>query len=381
MHPTFEPLETRRMMSASLKSGVLRVAGGAGNDRIALSLDKGRIMDEGWITVTRNGVREGRFASSAVKSISIDAGAGNDTVSVAPGIKQAPRISGGAGADTIDYSASTHGIYANIKTGRVVHYKTKAALGTLASIEIIRGSAYPDCVDAHGGLLAAYGKGGKDDLYAFGNCRASLFGGDGDDWLMSAPGAPNLIDGGAGADTMDYSDHFNELGGVDVSMDGVANDGLFGETDNVRGVEDVMGTPRNDRIVGDAAANRLSGLGGDDLIYGGGGDDRLSGGAGNDSAYGQDGNDSLNGGDGNDDLAGGAGDDEIYGMGGDDHVIGNAGFDRLFGNDGDDNLYANNNDRDALDGGAGYDVALVDRSVINPTKFKDTWVDVETPVI
>ena len=84
MRPTFEPLETRRMMSASLKSGVLRVAGSTGNDRIAVTLEKGQIV------VTTNGRREGRFASSAVRSITIDAGAGagNDAVSVSSLIKQ-----------------------------------------------------------------------------------------------------------------------------------------------------------------------------------------------------------------------------------------------------------------------------------------------------
>jgi hypothetical protein len=197
--------------------------------------------------VTTNGRREGRFAASAAKSITVDAGAGNDSVFVALPQTLTARVLGGAGADTIDYSTSAHGVYVNLKTGQVQPYGIKKSVGTLASIEIVRGSAHSDWIDAYGATRAVYGNGGKDDLYAFDGCRASLFGGDGDDWLNGAPGAANVIDGGAGIDTVDYSNHFNELGGVNVSMDGVGNDGMFGETDNLRDVEAIMATPRGDQ--------------------------------------------------------------------------------------------------------------------------------------
>src|SRR5688500_11914480 len=74
MFVRFEALETRRMMSASLKAGVLRVSGTGGDDRIKLTLDAGRIV------VKTNGVRDGQFLGAVVRKISLNAGAGDDSV-------------------------------------------------------------------------------------------------------------------------------------------------------------------------------------------------------------------------------------------------------------------------------------------------------------
>ncbi len=80
----------------------------------------------------------------------------------------------------------------------------------------------------------------------------------------------------------------------------------------------VLGTPGNDMLVGDATAELICGLGGDDTLDGGGGDDVLLGG---------DGDDRLTGGDGADCLLGQAGEDEFVEPGDDivieDYEIGN----------------------------------------------------------
>ncbi len=69
-------------------------------------------------------------------------------------------------------------------------------------------------------------------------------------------------------------------------------------------IENAKGGAGDDRIVGNQAANVLSG---------GGGNDWISGGAGNDTLFGGDGSDVLVGGDGDDQFDGGAGNDTIEG--------------------------------------------------------------------
>jgi Ca2+-binding RTX toxin-like protein len=65
-------------------------------------------------------------------------------------------------------------------------------------------------------------------------------------------------------------------------------------------IENAIGGPVEDWLIGNSANNDLDGLGGDDLLQGAAGDDTLDGGAGNDHLEGGTGNDSLIGGDGTD---------------------------------------------------------------------------------
>ena len=121
---------------------------------------------------------------------------------------------------------------------------------------------------------------------------------------------------------------------VVVSIDGVANDGMAGENDDVRGdVEGVTGGMADDSITGSAGAEKLEGGPGADVVNGGDGNDIVMGGTGDDqlngSAPGLPGagkrpvrqaglapitdDDILDGGDGNDTLDGGPGADQMSG--------------------------------------------------------------------
>ncbi|MBB1248343.1 calcium-binding protein [Rhizobium sp. G21] len=139
--------------------------------------------------------------------------------------------------------------------------------------------------------------------------------------------------------------------------------------------DDIVGTPRSDRLAGTGAGERIFGLasndvilgyGGDDRLYGQAGADTLYGGAGDDSLFGDTGKDRLLGGDGADRLSGGADDDRLFGGAGDDTLDGDGGADRLLGGDGadrldggtgDDRLYGDEGD-DILAGAAGVDRLL-----------------------
>ncbi|CAG0976753.1 partial Leukotoxin, partial [Rhodocyclaceae bacterium] len=98
----------------------------------------------------------------------------------------------------------------------------------------------------------------------------------------------------------------------------------------------------NNSIVGNGAANVLSGLGGDDSLTGGASDDTLLGGDGNDRLNAGDGNDLLDGGAGNDSLTAGNGDDVLIGGAGTDTLNGGAGVDTMTGGADNDTYYVDN---------------------------------------
>ena len=195
---------------------------------------------------------------------------------------------------------------------------------------------------------------GNDDL---------LQGLDGNDVLIGGTGADRL-QGGAGTDTASYE---NAATGVCASLTPalVANTGdAVGDT--YSSIENLKGSNFADLLVGNAQANRLTGLDGDDSLAGSGGADVLDGGKGLDSAsyFGStvavtvslvaasQGNPSPNtgeavgdvfksiegliGSDFNDTLIGNTAANRLIGANGDDTLMGGAGADILVGANGHD---------------------------------------------
>ena len=209
-----------------------------------------------------------------------------------------------------------------------------------------------------------------DDVLAATDARNTLVVlGDSAADTGGAPDAANLVGdwtvaGSAGGFT-DYV-----LGGATVSIEAdvaVATVGAMAQ---------IIGTPRNDNLVGTsvtnsptgeddifglAGADRIDGRSGNDRLFGGPGNDQLLGNVGDDLLFGEDDDDLLRGGSGDDQLFGGNGrdvllgddgDDLLAGDGGDDDLLGGSGDDLLEGGDGDDNLFGDAGD-DVLDGGPG----------------------------
>jgi hypothetical protein len=219
--------------------------------------------------------------------------------------------------------------------------------------------------------------------------NGSVSAGAGTDLLMPAvafgTGVSTLLwDGGTGFhDTIDYSEATDE---ITVSLDGVRNDGrTFLDRDDVRNIDDIVGSAFDDRITGSGGFNMLAGGPGDDRVRGEGGDDVLREGAsanGGDTLSGGEGFDKLEyllrtkpvtvridglafdgeagesdavisdielifGGSAGDTMVGddhrnhfviGTGDDTLSGEGDDDSLSGGPGRDRLSGGPGDDRL-------------------------------------------
>lgn len=151
-----------------------------------------------------------------------------------------------------------------------------------------------------------------------------------------------------GHDLLDFSHH-----GTDQEVNLVAGGissvlGLRGNLILTPGtlIEDYNAGHGDDRINGNALANRLAAGGGDDTVWGNGGDDWIDGGVGNDT---------LRGGAGNEQLFGSYAHDALYGEGGRDRLAGGLGEDSLFGGAGGDRLFGDEGS-DRLDGGGGGDL-------------------------
>lgn len=103
VNPQIQALESRQLLSASVSlaaSGVLTVNGTSGNDVIRITLDA---TNPRQLDVITNGTTKS-FTASSIKSITVNAGAGNDDVEVLElngSITIPMTLLGGAGNDTL----------------------------------------------------------------------------------------------------------------------------------------------------------------------------------------------------------------------------------------------------------------------------------------
>ncbi len=175
------------------------------------------------------------------------ASAGNDLIRGGAG---ADVINGGEGIDTADYSTSaapvTVGLYGKIGEGG------DAEGDSLLSIENLNGSAFAD----------------------------RLTGSTADNIIRGGAGA-DAMTGGGGRDTLDYA-----TSAIGVTVDLESGFGYRGdaEGDRFTGFRAVIGSNKNDVLLGWSATNRLDGGAGDDRLAGRQGADELIGGAGSDTA-------------------------------------------------------------------------------------------------
>ena len=182
---------------------------------------------------------------------------------------------GGAGDDQVLYYRETggRGIVADMQTGRVID--TFGATDTLSGIERLYGSVHDDRIRGHetqGDTL--FGRRGDDTIDGRGGNDA-LIGGRGNDRL----------NGGAGNDQVSYGFESGTRG-VNVNLaTGTAID-TWGNTDRLSSIEYVLGTDRNDRIIGANVNN-------DERLFGGAGNDFLDGGDGNNLIYTGSGDDTI----------------------------------------------------------------------------------------
>ena len=254
------------------------------------------------------------------------AGRGDDTIignaadNVLEGRAGADSIDGAGGSDTAAYTGSDAAVTVNLADGTAMGGHAEG--DTLTSIENLTGSAHDDTL--------------------IGDAAANVLeGGDGADTL----------DGAGGSDTASYSD--SDLA-VTIDLSGATAAGGHAAGDTLTRIENLLGSRYNDRLTGDAGANRLDGGPGSDLLTGKAGADTLNGGPGSDTAVyaGSNAAVSVNllegtatGGDAMSDTLDSI--ENLTGSAHDDTLTGDAGNNVLEGGPG----------ADALDGGEGIDTA------------------------
>lgn len=352
--------------------------------------------DAGLINLNGSGLVEVPSVAG-VEARTINAQAGNDTVSATGGqgtggITTAPlAVNGGPGNDAV-----TGGSGPDVLSGE-------------GGDDTLAGRGGDDVLDGGpGDDPTISGEDGNDTLRG-GDGADVLDGGGDDDTLAGGPG-DDVLDGGVGNNTADYAD---ALAGVTVSLSVAGDQDTGGAgTDDLGRIQNLSGSPFDDRLTGSTAANVLSGRGGNDVLDGGPRNDTLIGGAGDDllrqPGASPDGADALtggegidtgdysartapvsatqddtandgepgegddvaadveiiNGGSGDDVLTGGPADNTLNGNGGNDRLDGGAGNDVENGGDGDDTFVqtgvqtdASANGADVLNGGNGTDTA------------------------
>ena len=324
------------------------VNAGAGDDRVVTS---GRVdtlsggagadaLDGGAGDDTLNGGADADVLTGGAGRDALDGGTGPDV------------FNGGADRDTASYDSRTVGVVVDLD-GVADDGEPGELDNVLPDVEKVSGGSGPDrltgpavpasvaiTLDGNQGSDTLVGLTGQDDLV--GNEGDDVMsGGDGPDDFFPGPGR-DTMSGGTGDDEAFYSERTAR---VEVSLDGVANDGEVGEQDNVGvDVEDVSTGSGPDKIVGNAADNAFNSNGGVDFIDAQGGADFLGGGTENDTLRGGDGDDSLQGGPGADTLEGGRHNDLLNGNDGDDTLsggvlgAGNDGRDRFIGDLGFDTV-------------------------------------------
>ncbi len=259
MNTFMDLLEQRRLYSATLTGGRLRVAGDAGNNDIVVGLD----LDHNQVVSSVDGVVR-RFDATQVQRIAIFAGDGKDNVTFDYAFHLPVTVHGGAGDDQITATFLTH--------------------------------------------LRVYGGGGADLIVTQGPGRDTIYGdagGSTDDGGSIGPDGNDTIKSSGGRDYLSGDggdDNINGGNGPDRIFGGDGNDTLAGSSSHP----------------GDDASDTIDGGAGNDVIAGWGGDDSLSGGDGNDYLAGRFGNDTLDGGAGDDLVVGGPGTDSMTGGAGAD---------------------------------------------------------------
>jgi Ca2+-binding RTX toxin-like protein len=405
--PLIEPLEVRRLLTASVVDGVLYVDGTDAADNIAVDRPAGSQAFE--VTI---GGEKTTVSGDGVRGVLVRGGDGDDVVRVSveepvavpAGLqpragrgKPAVRVEGGQGNDTL---------HADVAGGAMLlGGGDPDRLTGGAGDDVLRGGYSDDQLAGNDGADSMWGGPGRD----------GMDGGDGQDRLRGGTGRDGFVNADAEAERLDFRPGESLLRQVLSDRARIRNGTLF-----ITGTDDAdvitvtqqqappapdggSTTPRalytytvrqGDRVLDSQSVSDFHSI----RIDAGGGDDEVDvsqasgpvvglgvtvlGGAGNDRILGSSGHDRLNGGEGNDHIEGGSGDDRLGGVylgelgeeepqpgvefpaepgndviiGGanDDVVDAGAGSDRVFGGDGADRLYGGA-DADEIRGEGGHD--------------------------
>ena len=245
-------------------------------------------------------------------------------------------IQGTGGGDT--YRLGSAGINLNSDDDADVTGSAGGAIATInAELFSVLGAGGNDTISGQGAVASVTAPvpyplpldlqgGDQNDSLTGGNYTDTITGGPGADIEAGGDNTDTFVEdaavngndsfsGGPGID--DKLDYGARTAPLNVSLDGLANDGQPGlEFDNIQSdVESFVLGSKDDTFTGPVGASAQL---------------RVSAGAGLDTINGGPSSEALYGGPDNDTIHGGLGNDLIYGGMGDDHLFGEAGFDKFY---------------------------------------------------
>ncbi|HEX8912790.1 MAG TPA: beta-propeller domain-containing protein, partial [Humisphaera sp.] len=228
-----EPLEGRQFFAATLAGGVWTITGDATKDRRDVIVIAPAAGDAASLSVTVNGAIEGTVPLAGLTNIEVDAGKGNDRVTVdlgAGGAGVAVRVLGGKGNDKLYGGAEADTFLGGSGNDRIDGGAGNDSLDGGSGNDRVTGGDGDDALQGGSGNDVLDGGAGADAIDG-GRGNDRIAGGDGDDTLAGAGGKDTLV-GGAG---------------VDVMAGGRGTDRVFRQA----GVDDVTAVDRRDRQADD----------------------------------------------------------------------------------------------------------------------------------
>ncbi len=274
------------------------IDGGSGFDEASYRFAAAGIIVDMDDAVEVNDDGDGGTAEDLISIEAIEGSEFDDDISAAPVATAGGlfRVTGRQGNDTITgNSIDTQASYwnagadpANNDVGATVNLSGLSIVSLVTGNNVAAGRA-------EDGLEITPGVFGIDILSGISSVRGSRFddhlvGGGVDETFIGGTG-DDTIDGGGGANTVDYgaeralTSHLAGAANRGVNVDLTTNTAIdgFGDTDTLSNIQNIIGTEFADRIVGDAAANVITGGGtqqrfdaDSDVLIGGAGDDTLS---------------------------------------------------------------------------------------------------------
>ena len=222
-------------------------------------------------------------------SVIIDGGAGNDALT---GGRANDHLNGGVGNDSLNGAAGADrmiggdgsDLYYVDNTGDIVS-ETNATASTGGT-------------DSVYSFLGAYTLGDNVENLRLLSTGAANGTGNSLNNIIDAGAGNNILNGGAGVDTLSYA-YASAAVTVNLGLTTAQATGGSG-TDTLLNFENLTGSAYHDKLTGNALANTLTGGAGNDTLTGGAGNDTLIGGVGNDLLIGGTGLDKLYGGTGAD---------------------------------------------------------------------------------
>jgi Ca2+-binding RTX toxin-like protein len=171
--------------------------------------------------------------------------------------------------DTVSYAAATGGVTVSLNYfGMAQNIGGGQGLDVIQNFENVIGSSFNDTLSGNYASNRVTGGGGNDVLMP---------------GVNGSSGTNDIVDGGAGLDTVRFDDYYSPLGintgmAIDLNLVTAQTYATYSGTSSFTliGIENAVGSNGADTITGTAGSNLIDGGLGDDTLIGGAGVDTLS---------------------------------------------------------------------------------------------------------